>query len=256
MTRAQIDTGIFTQQATSGKAALVADPANAFVTQVITNLNNISTDLDTASIPATTGSIETITSGAASITIPRTNLSTTGTVAYTLADGVTVGMVKTFECTVAATSPKGTLTIATPLSGEPATHVFNATSQLLELIWQTGGWHIIRKRRAGKTIAVVGATALTGFDLNTQYDLSITGTVTSTSTMALPDPTVGDEGISIIITCSTAATCPAGTLDGTYSTTGNANATHLAVNATTDTANFTAFTGRWHALLLTSTALT
>jgi hypothetical protein len=253
MTRPLLDTAAFLPSSTSGKAQIISDPANTWVSNVTTYVNQVQSDLDAASIPSTTGSIETKTSGAVSLTIPRTNLSVTGTVGFTLADGTIVGQTKVFECTVAASSPIGTLTIATPLSGEPATHVFNALDQELELIWQTGGWHITRKKRAGLSpIMVVGTTSFTGLDMNDTYRLSITGTVGST----LPDATVGDEGAVITLTCTTAATCPAGTITGTYLTTGNAAATGAAINATTDTAVFVGSGGgKWRALVLTSVTL-
>ena len=152
---------------------------------------------------------ETKTSGALSLT-SKSFVSVTGTVAFTLANGTVTGQRKEIECSVAATSPAGTLTIATPAGTEPATHVFTAVGQALTLEWNGTGWHVIKKTRAGHQTLVIGTTLTAGLDMAYTYDLSITGAVSSSTTKALPDGLVAGEVCHIDVT--TAATSAAGQL--------------------------------------------
>ncbi len=139
---------------------------------------------------------ETKTSGALSVdpALPYSNVSVTSTVAFTLADGTIEGQVKEIECTVAATTPLGTLTIATPFTSQSAVHVFTAVGQKMTLV---AGWKMISKTRAGSQAVVVGTTVLTGYDMCYNYALSVTGTVSSTSTKGIPAGTVPGETIHI-----------------------------------------------------------
>lgn len=89
----------------------------------------------------------TVTSGAIPVASPLTFLSVTGTVAFTLADGTFAGQRKTLRCTVAASTPAGTLTPATP-SGF-ATILFDAVHEETVLEWTGAAWVIA---------LVVGAT--------------------------------------------------------------------------------------------------
>lgn len=162
----------------------------------------------TTSGSVTTGQ-ETITSGAASLT-KKSNLSVTATVAFTLADGTVTGQIKQFEVTVAATTPLGTLTITTPAGSESATHVFTAVGQQLTLQWNGTGWHIIGKVRNGHQLLVIGTTLTAGYDMALTYDLSVTSTVVSTTTKALPNGSVAGEVAHL--DCTTAATSASGTL--------------------------------------------
>ena len=157
----------------------------------------------------TTFSTETVTTGALSPT-KYTYLSTTGTVAYTLPDGTVAGQIKKIEATVDATSPLGTVTITTPFSTEPATHVFTAVGQTLTLVWKAPGWHVVDKHRAGHQVLVIGTTLTAGLDMASTYDLSVTGTVSSTTTKALPAGLVPGEVAHL--DCTTAATSASGTL--------------------------------------------
>lgn len=162
----------------------------------------------TGSITSTSGSVtvgqETVTSGALSLT-KKTLLSTTGTQAYTLADGTAAGQRKIIECTVAATTPLGTVTITTPAGSEPATHVFTAVGQVLVLEWQAPGWHVVGKIRNGHQILVIGTTLTAGLDMALTYDLSVTGTVVSTTTKALPNGSVAGEVAHVDVTTSAAS---------------------------------------------------
>lgn len=197
---------------------------------------------------------ETITTGAASLTKDVTQLSTTGTQAYTLANGLFAGQRKTFVEITAATSPLGTLTIATPFGTESATHVFHATKQELEFEWTGAAWRMIRKVRQGTLAVVVGTTVLTGFDLAAIYNLSVTGTVSSTATMSIPNGTMHGEMISI--RTGTAASLPNGNINITATTVAGAAATNLAgINATTCTAQMTWTGATWQALVLNTLTL-
>lgn len=90
------------------------------------------------SSPFTIRGIETVTSGALDPNQGTTLLSVTGTQAYTLADGTMLGQRKRVRCTVAASTPAGTLTPKTA-SGF-TTAAFNAVEDTLELEWTAAGW--------------------------------------------------------------------------------------------------------------------
>ncbi|HXJ49735.1 MAG TPA: hypothetical protein VNF91_11250, partial [Candidatus Acidoferrum sp.] len=230
MTRAIIDTNIMANTASSGKAALVSDPGNAFITQVIANLNEHAGALDTIGAPATGGMQETKTSGAATLTTLTTFLSTTNTVAYSLADGTVVGQRHIFEEITAGGTPIGTLTVATMDTaggGVNATFVFNTIGQRLELEWTAGGWHVIRLVSAGTKLVTVGTTVLTGVVMNAALKLSVTGTVHST--LALGVPSGRTPGQRLHISVGTAAILPVGDIAITALTrTAMAAATSLA----------------------------
>lgn len=194
---------------------------------------------------------ETITSGALSLATATTNVSTTGAVAYTLANGIFVGQRKTIKEITAATTPVGTLTIATTYNSEPTVYVWNATGQEIELEWTATGWHLLRKIRAGSTTVVVGTTVLTGYLLNATYSLSVTGTVSSTSTLSLPAPTL--EGEYVRVTTGTASSTPSGTFNVAGFTKALVAATALAgINATTCTATFISNGTSWDNSQLTT----
>ena len=92
--------------------------------------------------------IETVSSaGAISPHTFVTLLSVTGTAAYTLADGVFHGQRKRIYCTVAASTPAGTVTPASLDDG--TSYLFNAVGEWVELIWNVDGW---------QTIGIQGAT--------------------------------------------------------------------------------------------------
>jgi len=80
----------------------------------------------------------TVTSGAIPITGKTTFVSVTGTVAFSLANGTHVGQVKELVCTVAASTPIGTLTPASPLGY--ATILFNAVGESVHLVWTGTAW--------------------------------------------------------------------------------------------------------------------
>ncbi len=175
--------------------------------------------------------IQTVTSGALSLTIPQTNLSVTGTQAFTLAAPTTPGQRKKVVCSVAATTPAGTLTVSSPDDSTgfvcPATFFFDTVGQTLEFEATNAlKWRCINKIRVGSKTLVVGTTVTTGICDMSHISLSITGTVSSTTTMALPNGAAVGEIVSINV--STAASIPSGTLGGTYLSKTNAAATGLA----------------------------
>lgn len=170
-------------------------------------------------------------SGAIPPTAATVDLTVSGTKAYTLADG-TVGHEIDILCVSAASTPLGTLTIATAFGSESTTHVFTTAGQRLKLRMTATGWKVVNKVRTGSLTVVVGTDVLTGHDMVATYNLSITGTVSSTSTMAIPAAQV--EGEAIWIRCTTAASTPNGSIGITAKTLAGAAATAAAVNATTD----------------------
>jgi len=88
------------------------------------------------------GAIETVTVGALDPAKRTTLLSVTGTKAYTLADGSVEGQRKSVICTVAASTPAGTLTPATFANGTSI--AFDAVNDSVELEWHaSGGWRVV-----------------------------------------------------------------------------------------------------------------
>lgn len=171
-------------------------------------------------------------SGAISPTAGRVDVSVSGTKAYTLADG-TAGHEMDIVCVSAASTPLGTITIATPFDSQPATHILFAVGQRIRLRMTATGWMVIEKRRAGSLTVVVGTDVLTGHDMAETYNLSVTGTVSSTSTKALPDGLVIGELMQL--RCTVAASTPVGSIDGTYKAAAGTATTHAgAVDSTAD----------------------
>lgn len=159
--------------------------------------------------------------GAVSIALPVTNLSVTGTVAYTLADGPAgvSGMTKRIVCTVAATTPLGTLTIASPETTTglacAATFLFTAVGQAIELLWTGTKWRCTRVQRAGIKAAIdAGTTSLTGMNLYKVYSLAVTDTDTAGATTTLPAGSAVGETCSIV--CESVSGTPIGSVTGTY----------------------------------------
>lgn len=161
------------------------------------------------SLPA--ASVSSIVAIAAPGAIPPTAdyvlLSVDGTDAFTLAAGEE-GHEITIDCIEATNTPIGTLTLAAAYGSEGLTHVFRAAGQKLKFVMTSTGWKLIEKKRAGSMTVVVGTTVLTGEDLVATYNLSVTGTVSSTTTKAIPDGMVEGEEIDVQVT--TAATSPDG----------------------------------------------
>lgn len=86
--------------------------------------------------------IETVTTGALSLYTRTSLLSVTGTVAYTLAAGLFEGQRKTVYCSVAASTPAGTITPSLLAGG--TTLAFGAVSDMAELEWHDAtGWNVV-----------------------------------------------------------------------------------------------------------------
>lgn len=188
------------------------------------------------------GGDETVTSGALSASVDVSYLSVTGTQAYTLPNPTFAGQKRSIECSVAATSPAGTLTITTPFTGEQATYFFDTVLQRIDFVAKTisagvFGWHLTAKRRVGNTLAalVVGTATIALSDLHEFQNLSVTGTVAS----ALAAGNMPGERMYFYV--SAAASTPSGTITGTFQT--KVGGTSVAWGHTTPINATTAYVG-------------
>lgn len=183
--------------------------------------------------PALGGGVDAISaSGACDVAKYITELTVSGTKAYTLAAPTVAGQRKRIICVSAAATPLGTLTITSPddTAGYvcSSTFTFDTVGQGIELVATSAlKWRAVRVQRAGGLVdaVVVGTTVLTGLNLWLRYCLSVTGTVSSTGTKALPNGSAIGE--RIIVTNSTAASTPVGSIDGTFTGMINEAYTHL-----------------------------
>lgn len=183
-------------------------------------------NFDTSTIaqlrPALGGGVDAISAaGACDLAKYVTELTVSGTKAYTLAAPTVAGQRKRITCVSAASTPLGTVTIASPDDTTgfvcAGAFTFDTVGQSIELIGTSAlKWRCIRVQRAGGAVdaVVVGTTVLTALNLWIRYCCSVTGTVSSTSTKALPNGSAVGE--RCIVTCSTAASTPIGSLDGVY----------------------------------------
>lgn len=168
--------------------------------------------------------------GALSLNTYLTELTVSGTLAFTLAAPTFAGQKKLIRCVSAASTPLGTVTISAPetLAGLvlPSTVTFTAVGQEIELEASSAlKWRCRRAKRAGVQILVVGTTATAGLVLAHNYSMSVTGTVSSTGANALQNGLY--PGDACIITCSTAASIPSGAIDFVGITLANAAVTHI-----------------------------
>ena len=161
-----------------------------------------------------------------------TELTVSATKAYTLAAPTFAGQMKRIVCVSAASTPLGTVTISSPDDTAgfvcSTTFTFTDVGQAIDLIGTAGlKWRAVRVQRAGGAAdnVVVGTTVLTGLNLWLRYCLSVTATVSSTGTKALPNGSAVGE--RIIITNSTAASTPVGSIDGVFTGMINEAYTHL-----------------------------
>ena len=96
-------------------------------------------------IPTWIGLVATpvvFTSGTIDITTPVSYISVTGTQTYALAAGAQ-GQIKILICTVAASTPVGTLTPAASSTDGYNTIAFKAVGQTATLIYCNSGWMIL-----------------------------------------------------------------------------------------------------------------
>jgi hypothetical protein len=139
----------------------------------------------------------------------------------TLPDGTYVGQRKLVRCISAASTPALTLTVTTPETASgfacQSSFFFDTAGQAIEFEWTANSkWRARQVWRTGGTAdnVVVGTTVLSANPLWKNYCLSVTGTVSSTSTKALPNGSAIGEQIAVINT--TAASTPVGSIDGTF----------------------------------------
>ena len=216
-----LDKYTLTQQAAAGTATTVPDTLEVV-------------------LPFNSG-ISTSAAGALDPDVALHELSVSGTMALTLAASTTqAGFRKTIRCIAAASTPAATLTIAAPDDTAgfvcAGTFFFDTVGQEITLEWTAGNkWRCVNVVRQGGTAdnVVVGTTVLTGKNLWRGYYLSVTGTVSSTTTKAIPDGSARGERIQV--GCSTAASIPSGTIACTGITTLGAAGTKTlgTFNATT-----------------------
>jgi hypothetical protein len=187
------------------------------------------------------------TASTVNLTVIRTSLKISGTMAVTLPNGTFEGQRKIFTVDSAAATPALTLTITT--ADATTGHVTNAApifwvaGQEAEYVWTTpsGGtaaWRAVRIVRAGSRPTVVGTTVLTGDVMTAIYALSVTGTVHSLTTMGIPNGQVAGEVIHLVT--PTAATIPLGdiAMTGTTVATGAAATSFAGINATSCEGSF------------------
>lgn len=163
--------------------------------------------------------IDAVSSGALALTRLTSEISVSGTKAFTLAAPTYTGQRKRVRCVAAASTPAGTLTVSSPDDTTgfvcAATFFFDTVGQELEFEATSAlKWRCIAKKRVGRKALVIGTTVTTGICDMSHVDISVTGTVASTDTMALPDGSAVGELVSI--TCGTAASTPHGDLGGTF----------------------------------------
>lgn len=181
-------------------------------------------------------------SGACSLTRRVTELTVSATKAYTLAAPTYAGQRKVIRCVSAASAPLGTLTISSPDDTTgfvcPATVLFDTAGQEIELEATSAlKWRCIGIKRAGGAAnnVVVGTTLATAMALWKLFGLSVTATVSSTTTKALPNGLVA--GDRIVLNVTTAASTPSGSIDFVGRTIAGGAVTHFGgLDNTADTA--------------------
>lgn len=159
-------------------------------------------------------------SGACSLTRRITELTVSGTKAYTLAAPTAVNQRKVVRCVSAASSPLGTLTVSSPDDTVgfvcAASFLFDNVGQEVEFEATAAlKWRCIRKVRTGTKTLVIGTTDTTGIcNMSRLILCSVTGTVASLTTKGIPNGSAAGERITV--TCSVAASTPHGDIAGTF----------------------------------------
>lgn len=168
-------------------------------------------------------------------------LTVVGTMAFALAAPTAAGQRKRITCVAASSTPLGTVTISSPDQTAglvcPSTFTFTAAGQEVSLTATAAlAWRVTAVKRAGTQTLVVGTTLTAGLQLAALYALSVTGTVSSTTTRALPNGNL--PGDQVQIGCSVAASTPVGNINFAGLSSANAALTNIgAVSATTMIAN-------------------
>lgn len=159
-------------------------------------------------------------SGALSLTRLISEVSVSGTKAYTIAAPTAPGQRKIVRCVSAASSPLGTVTVSSPDDTAgfvcAASFLLTAVGQEFELEATPAlKWRCIRKKRTGAKTLVIGTTVTTDIcNMEAQILCSVTGTVASLTTKGIPNGSAVGERISVV--CSVAASTPHGDIAGTF----------------------------------------
>lgn len=184
-----------------------------------------------------------------------------GTRAYTLEAPTVAGQRKALRVVAVSGTPAATLTVSSPDDTVgfvcPATFFLDHAGQNLEFRATTAlKWRCITKIRTGVKALVIGTTVTTGICDMSHVDVSVTGTVASTTTKALPNGAAVGEICAV--TCSTAATTPHGDLGGTFVVKSGAETGVQLDDFTlvTDMALLMWTGSAWKPLMLTGTTLT
>lgn len=227
-----LDPAFLTSAALSGKAAIIPDPAQGFWSSLAKGANLVS---GSEKVDTTATSL--------AVDVYESRLVVSGTMAFTLPDGNIPKQRKRVVCESAASIPAATLTVthadSTTGFASQASFFFDTPGQWVEFIWMddlgTPAWRAVKVNRAGGTAnnVVVGTTVLSSNPLWQNFYCSVTGTVSSTTTKGIPNGSAIGE--TIIVSCSTAATIPSGTISCTGRTLLGAAATTLGTfGATTN----------------------
>jgi len=207
----RIDPNVFLQQALAGVAQSPADRTAAAWASILADVNAGGSSYETLDTTATS----------LDLTVYESRLTVSGTMAFTLPNGTYVGQQHKVRCISAASTPIATLTVTTPETNAPyvcaSTFVFDTAGQSRTFEWtENSKWKCIGVEKRGGTAnnVVVGTTVLTGYSNWNQYNLSVTGTVSSTGTRALPNGSCIGERCTIMNT--TAASTPIGNINGTF----------------------------------------
>jgi hypothetical protein len=246
-----LDPALLTPQALAGTAQVIPNPAAPFWASLFQACNML---LAREVIDTTATTLN--------LTVMRTSLKVSGTMTGTLPNGTFEGQRKIITCDSAASTPAYTLTITT--ADATAGHVtagsvqFDTAGQEIEYVWTTppGGtaaWRAVRVVRCGSITVTMGTTVLTTNVLSAVYNLTVSGTQSSTGTKGIPNGQVAGEQIHVL--CSTASSIPNGNIaiTGTTQATGVAASSLAGVNATTVQAQFQwDQTNNWQNLSLTT----
>jgi hypothetical protein len=207
------------------------------------DINNIGTVMLHALGAGTTLTIgqETVTSGALDEYVRTSYLSVTGTVAFSLADGLYLGQEKFVECTAVSGTPIGTLTLNDAHGTEPTSHIFGAVGQRLGFEWTATGWKLTSIRSAGRDTPAAASTLNL---LILHHAIAIVGT----QDWVIPSGLVpGQKQIVIVLS---AASTPVGTVSGLFydNADGSADAIDVTWDSGGDAGDFVELTwdgARW-----------
>lgn len=186
----------------------------------IANFEQSSIDALTADLQAGEAIDALSADGACSLTRVVTELSVTGTDAYTLAAPTFANQRKIVRCVLAASIPVATLTVSSPDDTTgfvcASTFVFDTVGQEIEFVATPAlKWRCVRKKRAGVLATITaGTTVLTGRSMHLVYSLAVDGTDAGTGATGLPNGSTVGEKCSIV--CELAANIPVGSLGGTF----------------------------------------